>query len=484
MLARRRHTALSRTLNAGGCGREATSGAIHAAADANALADQLAALLTTQRAHIKAPGSGPPPPAGAMGWRWRVTSKAPPSTQEYWSSSSVAAWSCAHSKLRCSLSSLGTPRWPFRLPPNVDGRGQDDRHLSAACIAPREWPPARHAGRAGAPPSLSLCRSCASVFRIGPLQKPVCTFSFDRRTEVSEILLLAAKNAIEERRDGLNSRVRQSVHAEADRATPSPRHRTVPAHARRLRQDRAQAIRLTMQPAGVSETALNKPAFLAQADRAVQLLHIWRGAVAVIDEVDVVLHPLKSELNWPLGDRYPLDFAPIRWEMPWYLFEGILTAAFLAASRWRRRNGNGSPPRSGAGGGSAHGGGEWSPKEKAVLNSNERHECPIWLHEQPATAHPAPCPPIGLLLPQAAASYPRRLAAAVAAKAGPARRDGRAGACGASRAGRTTLNVQAAALRPPREAAQPRLRLAHVPAAACFAQGEPRPLRPAQRRRR
>lgn len=51
-----------------------------------------------------------------------------------------------------------------------------------------------------------------------------------------------------------------------------------------------------------------------QADRAVQLMSIWRGAVAVIDEVDIVLHPLKSELNWPLGDRYPLDFAPSRLE--------------------------------------------------------------------------------------------------------------------------------------------------------------------------
>ena len=49
-------------------------------------------------------------------------------------------------------------------------------------------------------------------------------------------------------------------------------------------------------------------------------------------------------------------------------FEGILTA-FLAESSGGG-NGNGSPPRSGSPepGGSAHGGGEWSPKEKAVLN--------------------------------------------------------------------------------------------------------------------
>ena len=38
-----------------------------------------------------------------------------------------------------------------------------------------------------------------SVFRIGPLRKPVCTFVFDRRSEVSELLLAAAKIAIDER---------------------------------------------------------------------------------------------------------------------------------------------------------------------------------------------------------------------------------------------------------------------------------------------
>lgn len=53
-------------------------------------------------------------------------------------------------------------------------------------------------------------------------------------------------------------------------------------------------------------------------------MSIWRGAVAIIDEVDIVLHPLKSELNWPLGDRHALNFAPVRWELPWYLISAIL----------------------------------------------------------------------------------------------------------------------------------------------------------------
>ena len=35
----------------------------------------------------------------------------------------------------------------------------------------------------------------AAVFRVGPLRKAVCTFTFDRRTEVSEELLIGAHNA-------------------------------------------------------------------------------------------------------------------------------------------------------------------------------------------------------------------------------------------------------------------------------------------------
>lgn len=27
----------------------------------------------------------------------------------------------------------------------------------------------------------------------------------------------------------------------------------------------------------------------------------------MLDEVDLILHPLKSELNWPMGARVPLD---------------------------------------------------------------------------------------------------------------------------------------------------------------------------------
>ena len=75
------------------------------------------------------------------------------------------------------------------------------------------------------------------------------------------------------------------------------------------------------------------PACASGAARAVQLLELWRHSVAVIDEVDIVLHPLRSELNWPLGDKYPLDFAPTRWQLPMVLLEAVLAVQAVPMAR-------------------------------------------------------------------------------------------------------------------------------------------------------
>ena len=50
-----------------------------------------------------------------------------------------------------------------------------------------------------------------------------------------------------------------------------------------------------------------------------------------MDEVDVILHPLKSELNWPLGAKEPLDFTRsrsgngLRWGIPSHLLDAIFS---------------------------------------------------------------------------------------------------------------------------------------------------------------
>lgn len=48
------------------------------------------------------------------------------------------------------------------------------------------------------------------------------------------------------------------------------------------------------------------------------------GGVLIIDEVDIVLHPLTSELNFPIGPKTPLEPRPARWELPLFLLDGML----------------------------------------------------------------------------------------------------------------------------------------------------------------
>ena len=49
--------------------------------------------------------------------------------------------------------------------------------------------------------------------------------------------------------------------------------------------------------------------------------------------MDLLLHPLKSELNWPLGHKEPLDFSKslygsgLRWHIPSHLFDAVFSCS-------------------------------------------------------------------------------------------------------------------------------------------------------------
>ncbi|KAL1504687.1 hypothetical protein AB1Y20_008467 [Prymnesium parvum] len=64
-----------------------------------------------------------------------------------------------------------------------------------------------------------------------------------------------------------------------------------------------------------------------------RILRVMNTGALMLDEVDWVLHPLKSELNWPLGEREPLDFSKssvgsgLRWKLPFQMIDTILLAA-------------------------------------------------------------------------------------------------------------------------------------------------------------
>lgn len=62
-----------------------------------------------------------------------------------------------------------------------------------------------------------------------------------------------------------------------------------------------------------------------QAHELAKTLQVFREGVLLLDEVDMVLHPLKSELNFPIGEKFDLDGADQgeRWSLPTHLVDAI-----------------------------------------------------------------------------------------------------------------------------------------------------------------
>jgi hypothetical protein len=69
-----------------------------------------------------------------------------------------------------------------------------------------------------------------------------------------------------------------------------------------------------------------------EAVRHVDIFRLFKQGALLLDEVDLILHPLKSELNWPLGAKEPLDFTRssqgdgLRWQIPFHLLDALFFA--------------------------------------------------------------------------------------------------------------------------------------------------------------
>ena len=57
-----------------------------------------------------------------------------------------------------------------------------------------------------------------------------------------------------------------------------------------------------------------------------------RKGVLLLDEVDMLLHPLRSELNFPIGVKRSIGPAPHRWDLAWSILDAIFCAAEIALS--------------------------------------------------------------------------------------------------------------------------------------------------------
>eukprot|EP00854_Cymbomonas_tetramitiformis_P005006 gene5006-6098_t len=89
-------------------------------------------------------------------------------------------------------------------------------------------------------------------------------------------------------------------------------------------------------PPGVEEAEILTPAHAAALRAEVgciaRVFRVFRAGVLLMDEVDLLLHPLRSELHWPLGAKLPLDFTQakmgpgLRWKLPLWLMAAVTAA--------------------------------------------------------------------------------------------------------------------------------------------------------------
>mmetsp|Transcript_7246 Transcript_7246/g.21392 ORF Transcript_7246/g.21392 Transcript_7246/m.21392 type:complete len:5155 (-) Transcript_7246:1654-17118(-) len=157
------------------------------------------------------------------------------------------------------------------------------------------------------PALLEFSRSILRTSFSSVLPKRVYTFSFDRSTTVTAALLKKLQRA---RADG-------GVVV----TTPTA----------------VKALMLRyIENLGIIENkdttpALNTPRklkyFLASQKKLVEALLLFcNKGTLLCDEIDLLLHPLRSELNFPIGEKFDLDLAPLRWQFPMFLLNVLLCA--------------------------------------------------------------------------------------------------------------------------------------------------------------
>ena len=109
-------------------------------------------------------------------------------------------------------------------------------------------------------------------------------------------------------------------------ANEGPSSRAVEQYrAREMRHTASNVVKkLLVNPEEKNEALKNPTIHLeeeAEALRDIIGTFGERKGVALIDEVDWILHPLKSELNFPIGEEVRAELSPERWELPTFIFE-------------------------------------------------------------------------------------------------------------------------------------------------------------------
>jgi hypothetical protein len=138
--------------------------------------------------------------------------------------------------------------------------------------------------------------------------KPLYTFSFDRFTEVTPALCAKLLKAKKERGIVI----------------------TTPTAIKSFQLKFVEMMHLLDQASTTGVPSVQECHEIRnQVEQAARVLQIWKRSSLILDEVDLILHPLKSELNYPIGHKEVLDFTNnkagkgLRWEVPYYLMDAI-----------------------------------------------------------------------------------------------------------------------------------------------------------------
>lgn len=175
------------------------------------------------------------------------------------------------------------------------------------------------------------------------IRKPVFTFSFDRYSKVTPSLLVKLQTARNLRAVVVStpSSVKSFMLKFLEICHNLSRHKDLQLEKHTIKQAEAfftlKKLRSLLglgnrQTLSSGELTVEQIAdHKVQATLAEQIFDIFRQTVEIMDEVDIILHPLKSELNWPLGAKEPLDFTTsrsgngLRWGLPSHLLDAIFS---------------------------------------------------------------------------------------------------------------------------------------------------------------
>lgn len=147
------------------------------------------------------------------------------------------------------------------------------------------------------PALLDFTRAVLRTTFSSVLQKQIFTFICDRSSEVDSELLS------------------KFLHAKTSRGIVV----TTPSSIKSIFLKYVERLDKIADPDRANRTVNDEK----EAKDLLNVISMLRKSVLIMDEVDMLLHPLKSELNFPIGAKHNIDFTPTRWKLPIHIIDAV-----------------------------------------------------------------------------------------------------------------------------------------------------------------